>query len=239
MKQTINWKKILPASVVVFVLSISAGYGQLSISMGYGLQIPGRQDLKFRYYENGVLMKNLKTSKAISSWSPVSNLSVTYWHHNIGFDVSYLKWENKSRGVRFLTNEIPPFTKMEQSRSLFLLSFLSKTRNPFLKKGAEDNGSYGYWGVGFGAGITETNPGMFRSVKLAMQLLYGVSFKVTSHVRFFTEAKYLLAHDADNAPPSTFTGWKVDTSGHPFPLRPHPHLDTRFYDLQFGLRFRL
>ncbi|GET33882.1 hypothetical protein PbJCM13498_27450 [Prolixibacter bellariivorans] len=233
-------KKMLAASVVIYLLTISTGFCQLSVSVGYGLQCPGRQDLKFRYYENGVLVKNLKTSKAISSWSPVNNLDLTYWHKKIGFAVSYVYWKNDGKGIKFLSSEIPPFKHMEQARNLFLLDFLHKTGIPFIQKTKDNSESlYGYWGVGVGVGITETTPGLEKSIKPAMQLLYGVNYKLYKRLSLFAEARYLLAHDADNAPPLTFTGWKVDTSGHPFPLRPHPHLDTRFYDLQVGLRFRL
>lgn len=233
-------KRVLAITVVIYVLTVSKAFSQFTISMGYGLQCPGRQDLKFRYYENGVLVKNLKTSKAISSWSPVNSLDLTYWHKKSGFAFSYVYWKNDSKGITFLTTEIPPFKHMEQSRNLYLLDYLHKTGIPFLQKANENTEAlYAYWGVGVGVGVTETTPGLEKSIKPAMQLLYGVNYKIYNRLSLFAEARYLLAHDADNAPPSTFTGWKVDSSGHPFPLRPHPHLDTRFYDLQLGLRFRL
>ncbi|GET21694.1 hypothetical protein [Prolixibacter denitrificans] len=233
-------RRVVAVSAVIYVLTISKAFSQLSVSVGYGLQCPGRQDLKFRYYENGVLVKNLKTSKAISSWSPVNNLDLTYWHKKSGFAFSYVYWKNDSKGITFLTTEIPPFKHMEQSRNLYLLDYLHKTGIPFLQKTSENTEAlYGYWGVGVGVGVTETTPGLEKSIKPAMQLLYGVNYKIYKRLSLFAEARYLLAHDADNAPPATFTGWKVDSSGHPFPLRPHPHLDTRFYDLQVGLRFRL
>jgi len=233
-------RRVVAVTAVIYVLTISKAFSQLSVSVGYGLQCPGRQDLKFRYYENGVLVKNLKTSKAISSWSPVSNLDLTYWHKKIGFAFSYVYWKNDSKGITFLTTEIPPFKHMEQARNLYLLDFLHKTGIPFLQKASENTEAlYAYWGVGVGIGVTETTPRLEKSIKPAMQLLYGVNYKIYKRLSAFAEARYLLAHDADNAPPATFTGWKVDSSGHPFPLRPHPHLDTRFYDLQVGLRFRL
>jgi|GEM_PF-6734808 len=233
-------KRVMAITVVIYVLTISKGFSQLTVSVGYGLQAPGRQDLKFRYYENGVLVKNLITSKAISSWSPVNNLDLTYWHKKIGFALSYVYWKNDGKGITFQTSEIPPFKHMEQSRNLYLLDFLHKTGIPFVQNASNNTARlYGYWGVGVGVGVTETTPGLEKSIKPAMQLLYGVNYQIWKRLSLFGETRYLLAHDADNAPPSTFTGWKVDTSGHPFPLRPHPHLDTRFYDLQVGLRFRL
>jgi len=232
-------KRALTASILFYFLSLSSGFCQLTLNASYGIQIPGKQDLKFRYYDHGNLIKNLETSDVASSVSPISNLSVTYWRKSIGFDLSYLCWENTSTGIKFKTEERPPFTKIEAARKFLVLSILLRTRFPFSKGKTVKDGNYGYWGAGIGSEMTDETPVLKEDHRLGFQLICGVKVKVASRISLFSDVRYLLTQDVDSYPPATFTGWRVDTSGNPFLLRTGPHYDTRFYAFLFGITYRL
>lgn len=210
---------------------------QFSIGASYGIQIPGRQDLKFRRYENGVLQENIKTTEVHSSVSPILNINVTYWLKKYGFRLDYLGWEHISTANEFLTTGLPPFYRIEQGREAFFFSLLRKSRFPF--SGKEDkqvSNKYSFFGIGIGETLTEVERGRTQW-RAAFKLSYSLSVPIAKKLNALFEFKYLLTRDIDTLPNKD--GWFVDTSGRWFPLRFGPHWDTRYYVFQFGLQWNL
>ncbi|MCF6307823.1 MAG: hypothetical protein L3J09_07690 [Flavobacteriaceae bacterium] len=222
--------------ICLFVFNESA-YAQLTVGMSYGIQIPGRQDLKFRRYEDGELVENIKTSEVHSTPSPILNINATYWLKKYGFRLDYMEWEHISEASDFETDEPPPFYRIEQGREAFFFSVLRKSRFPFSSKEELQNpNKYSSFGIGIGNTLTTVEKGRTQW-RAAFKLSYGLTMPITKKLSASFEFNYLLTRDIDTLPNKD--GWFVDTSGRWFPLRFGPHFDTRYYTFQFGLKWKL
>lgn len=230
-------KKIAEKYIVFVILFLWASHlsAQITFDSSIGISIPGKQDLKYRYYQNGVLIKNIKTQRASSTASLIDQIGLAYWFERNGIGVDYLEWEHQSSYIKVISQKLPPLKKIEESRKAFIVKALRSYSWPFNKGILKDKCS-SYIGVGAGFTLTEVTPGLKRDRRLCLLAQMGGTYKISSRLLLFTEAKYILAHDADNYPPPGTTDWLVDTSGHPFPLRPGPHLDTRYYSFSLGMR---
>ncbi len=212
-------------------------HAQFSIGASYGIQIPGKQDLKFIRYENGAIEEIMRTSEVHSSASPILNLTATYWFKKYGFRFDYMEWEHISEASDFETNELPPFFRIEQSRDAFFFSALRKFRFPFTPKGEPLNSNkYSYIGIGIGNTLTMVDRGR-NQWRAAFNLSYGLSYPIVKNLNASFEFKYMLTRDIDTLPNKN--GWFVDTSGRWFPFRFGPHFDTRYYVFQFGLQWNI
>jgi len=235
-------KKVLITTFSVFCLfliPLQSAFSQFSIGGSYGVQIPGRQDLKFKQYDtNGNLSQYLKTTYVFSNISTVKNAHLTYWQHKFGLRLEYLKWEHTSTAKTYLINQIPEFNTTEQSRGGVFIMGLMRTRFPFKK--TKDNSfinkSYSYFGFGYGVVKTEINHGKQADIKSGLQATCGITIPITKRLRGLVEAKYILTHDADNtnAPVGTTV---IDTSGHWTLFRFGPHLDTKYHTIQIGIQW--
>jgi len=230
-----------PLLFVVFlcIFSIQTAYCQFSIGGSYGVQIPGRQDLKFKQYgTNGNLTQYIKTTYVYSTITTMGNLHITYWQDKFGLRLEYLKWEHTSIAKTYLIDEIPEFNFMEQSRGGVYIVGLMRVRFPF--KRTEDNSfvnkSYSYFGFGYGVVKTEINHGLQADVQFGIQVTYGITIPISKRLRGLVEAKYILTHDADNhgAPVGTTV---IDTSGHWTLFRFGPHMDTKYHVIQLGIQW--
>tara|TARA_R110001583_G_scaffold18633_1_gene73904 strand:+ start:2734 stop:3480 length:747 start_codon:yes stop_codon:yes gene_type:complete len=240
---TLKYSKVNPKLLVILVFlcvfSIQTSYSQLSIGGSIGFQIPGRQDLKFKQYNNrGVLSQYIKSTYVQSNISTISNLHLTYWEKQFGLRLEYLKWEHNSVAKEFLNNEIPEFNSTEQSRNALYLNVMKRLSLPFIKPTLNskfDNG-YSYFGLGYGVVLTEINRGLQRNIRSGIQLSYGVNFPISKRLRTFAEFKYILTRDADNT--SAPVGKTVvDTSGAWTLFRLGPHIDTKYHVIQFGFQW--
>ncbi|VAV86063.1 hypothetical protein MNBD_BACTEROID02-202 [hydrothermal vent metagenome] len=212
-------------------------YAQFSIGTSYGIQIPGRQDLKFRRYQDGVLQENIKTTEVHSTPSPILNINATYWMKKYGLRLDYYSWEHRSAANEFETNELPPFYRIVQGRDAIFFSILRKSRFPFLsKEDSNKSKKYSFFGIGIGETLTEVEQGRTQW-RAAFKLSYSLSVPVTKKLNALFEFKYLLTRDIDTLPNKN--GWFVDTSGRWFPFRFGPHWDTRYYVFQLGLQWNL
>lgn len=223
--------------VLIFTLFVDSTYAQFSIGGSYGIQIPGRQDLKFRRYEDGALQENIKTKEVHSTPSSIFNLNATYWRKKYGIRLDFFGWEHISEANEFETDELPPFLRIVQGREAIYFSILRKTRFPFMSEAVQQKSkSFSYFGLGIGQAITEIEQGRTQW-RGAFKLSYGLSTYITKKLSTQFEFNYLLTRDIDNLP--NREGWFVDTSGRWFPLRFGPHWDTRFYAFQLGLQWDL
>ena len=223
--------------VLIVIFSIKFTNAQFSFGASYGIQVPGRQDLKFRYYENGVLLENIKTTEVHSPPSQIFNLNLTYWKKKYGFRLDFFAWEQVSEANEFETEQLPPFFRVEQGRDAFYFSILRKVRFPFMSEETQQKSkSFSFFGVGIGQAITEVEQGRTQW-RGAFKLSYSLSTYLTDKLSAQFEFNYLLTRDIDNLP--NREGWYVDTSGRWFPLRFGPHWDTRFYAFQLGLKWDL
>lgn len=76
---------------IITIFSIPLSYSQLSVGGSFGIQIPGRQDLKFKKFNTqNELIQEIKTSYVQSNISVVENLHLTYWKHKFGARLEYL-----------------------------------------------------------------------------------------------------------------------------------------------------
>ena len=223
----------------LFLISVQSAFSQFSIGGSYGIQIPGRQDLKFKQYDaNGNLIQYLKTTYVFSNISFMRNLHLTYWQHRFGLRLEYLKWEHNSTAKTYLINQVPEFNTTEESRGGFFIMGLMRTQFPFKK--TKDNSfinkSYSYFGFGYGVVKTEINHGKQADIKSGLQATCGITIPITKRLRGLVEAKYILTHDADNvsAPVGTTV---IDTSGHWTLFRFGPHLDTKYHAIQIGIQW--
>ena len=229
---------ILGIFLIITFFSSQKSFGQLSIGSSYGFQVPGRQDLKFRYYENGELIKNIKTTYVKTDITNIFNLNVSYWENRFGVRVDYYNWEHKSTAKKFLTDELPPFFTVNESREALYISPMMRFNWPFKSENLTDfNDKYSYAGIGLGEANTEVEPGI-RIWRAAFQLFYGISVPIAKNLRLQGDIKFLLTRDADNFPPKE-DGWKVDTSGRWHPFRFGPHWDTKYHVFQLGLQWTL
>jgi hypothetical protein len=223
--------------ILIFTFFVESTYAQFSIGASYGIQIPGRQDLKFRRYEDGILQENIKTTEVHSIPSPILNINATYWRKKYGFSLDFFGWEHISEANEFETDELPPFYRIEQGREAFFFSVLRKTRFPFMSKETQQaTKSYSFFGIGIGETITEIEQGRTQW-RAAFKLSYSLSVPVAKKIRAQFQFNYLLTRDIDTLP--NRDGWYVDTSGRWFPIRFGPHWDTRFYAFQLGLQWDL
>ena len=214
-----------------------SAYAQFSIGASYGIQIPGRQDLKFRLYQDGILQENIKTTEVHSSVSSIANINATYWFKKYGFRLDYYSWEHISAANEFETNELPPFYRIVQGRDAIFFSILRKSRFPFTsKENQQASNKYSFFGIGIGETLTEVEQGRTQW-RAAFKLSYSLSLPIAKKLNAILEFKYLLTRDIDTLPNQN--GWLVDTSGRWFPLRFGPHWDTRYYVFQFGLQWNL
>ncbi|MBD99205.1 MAG: hypothetical protein CMO34_05115 [Verrucomicrobia bacterium] len=216
------------------ILQNVSTYGQFSIVAGYGIQVPGRQDLKFRRYQDGVLKDNIRTTEVHSYATPIFNLSASYWLKRYGIRLDFYNWEHISVANELETKEVPPFYKIVQGRDAFFLSILRKSSFPFAsKESQEESDKYSYFGIGFGETLTEVEQGETQW-RAAFKFSYGLSVPIVKKINAIIAFKYLLTRDIDTLPNQN--GWFVDTSGTRFPFRFGPHWDTRYYVLQTGLQ---
>jgi len=231
-------KKIFFITILLsFLFYHESAKAQFSIGAGIGIQIPGRQDLKFRRYEDGVLQENIKTTEVHSFVSPILNINATYWFTKYGFRLDYYSWEHRSSANEFETNELPPFYRIVQGRDAIFFNILRKSRFPFTsKKNQQGSDKFSYFGIGIGETLTEVEEGRTQW-RAAFKLSYSLSLPITKKINAVLEFKYLLTRDIDTLPNKN--GWLVDTSGRWFPLRFGPHWDTRYYVFQFGLQWNL
>ncbi|MBT8256241.1 MAG: hypothetical protein KJO23_06855 [Bacteroidia bacterium] len=210
---------------------------QVAVGVAYGMQIPGRQDLKFRYYENDQLIYNIRTTYVRTKSTAISNFFATYWKGKYGGRLDYYSWEHYSTAKTFLNNEIPPFFTVEQAREALLISPMVRFNYPF--KNEDETGfkeEYSFIGIGLGEALTEVDQGK-EEWRAAFQLFCGISIPVSKRLRLLLEAKLLLTRDADTL--SNQDGWFVDTSGRWHPFRFGPHWDTKYHVLQIAMAWKL
>jgi hypothetical protein len=236
--------KILKNKSVLLIaipfLSIQFAYSQISIGGSFGIQIPGRQDLKFKKYNSqNQLIETIKTAYVQSNISAVENIHLTYWKNKFGARLEYLNWEHNSVAKQYLTSELPEFNSTEQSRQAIYFNVLYRHHFPF-KYDNENNykNGYSFLGVGYGGALTEIDKGLQKNIRSAIQLNYGISFPITKRLSALAEFKYLLTRDADNTSgPEGAT--VVDTSGHWTLFRLGPHIDTKYHVILFGLKWNI
>jgi len=235
-------KKVLTTTFLIlfaFLFTMQSAYSQFSIGVSYGIQIPGRQDLKFKQYDiHGNLTEYLKTTYVFSNISAMRNLHLTYWQRKLGLRLEYLKWEHNSTAKRYLINQLPEFNTTEESRGGVFIMGLLRSRFPFKKTSDNSfsNKSYSYFGVGYGVVKTEINHGKLGDIKSGLQATFGITIPITKKIRGLVEAKYILTHDADNAGAPVGTT-VIDTSGHWTLFRFGPHLDTKYHTIQLGIQW--
>ncbi|MDX1766417.1 hypothetical protein [Arenibacter sp. NBRC 103722] len=222
---------------LIFLLLSNPAMAQFNAGASYGIQIPGRQDLKFRYYENGRLKKNLRTKYVKTAIRNILNINALYWRNKFGLRFDYYKWEHLSVAKVFTTGELPPFFKIEQSREAILLSPMIRFGWPFNKSSDILGRHFSFAGMGLGEALTEIEPGRTQW-RAAFQVFYGISVPITAKLKVHASFKYLLTRDDDNLAPKD-NGWKVDTSGRWHLFRFGPHWDTKYHVLQIGLQWQL
>lgn len=226
------------AFLVLFLVSMffsHAVFSQFSIGTSYGIQIPGRQDLKFRYYENNVLLQELKTTYVYTTITPMFNLNATYWFKKYGIRFDYFAWEHISTAKRFETPGTPPFNGIEQGRDALFFSVLRKMPFPFISKEKQRNPNFfSSVGIGIGETLTEVKKGRTQW-RAAFQLSYNLTVPIIKNVNGTLEFKYLLTRDIDTL--FVNDGWFIDTSGRWTLFRFGPHWDTKYHVIQFGLQW--
>jgi hypothetical protein len=212
-------------------------FSQFSIGTSYGIQIPGRQDLKFRYYENNILTQEIKTTYVYTSITPIFNLNATYWFDKYGIRFDYFGWEHISTAKEFETPDTPPFNGLEQGRDALIFSVLRKMRFPFISKEKQlSSNTFSSVGIGIGETLTEVKKGRTQW-RAAFQLSYNLSVPIIKNVNGTLEFKYLLTRDIDTLPVND--GWFIDTSGRWSLFRFGPHWDTKYHVIQFGLQWEI
>ncbi|HHC78436.1 MAG TPA: hypothetical protein ENK46_01035 [Flavobacteriia bacterium] len=220
---------------LIFLFVFQSVSAQFSVGVSYGIQIPGRQDLKFRRYENTVLQENIKTTYVQTNITPVLTVDATYWINKYGIRLSYFEWEHISTAKEFLTDERPPFFRIEQSREAFYVSILRKSSFPFLpEEQRQTTKKYTYFGIGIGETLTEVERGRTQW-RAAFLLSYSLSIPIVKKIRAIAAFKFLLTRDIDTLPNKD--GWFVDTSGRWHPFRFGPHWDTKYHVFQVGLQW--
>lgn len=221
------------ALILFFSLLGTVVQAQVVVGISYGIQIPGAQDLKYRYYENGSLVRQIKTTEAESTNSGINSYNISYWMKNWGLRLGYNKWDHFSKGDEYVDDELPPIpTLVEESREALFLSILHKTKFPFVKS----NKLNSMLGLGFGEALTDIERGV-QQWRAAFQALFGASYKLTNTINVNFEFRYILTRDGDTG--SKIDGWRIDTSGSWHLLRFGPHWDTKFHAFQLGLEWKV
>ena len=189
--------KIVLIILVIMFLNMYEMSGQFSLGASFGLQIPGRQDLKFRFYENNELIHNIRTTYVQTNITSMSNIQASYWSGKFGVRFDLYSWEHISTAKEFQTEERPPFFDVEQSRDALLLSLMRRFNFPFKNEDPETFDSYySFVGIGIGEALTDVEQGR-NQWRAGFQVFYGVSFPITSKLRLLGEIKLLLTRDAD------------------------------------------
>jgi len=227
------YKYIFP---IIFIFLSCVSVAQFSVGASYGIQIPGRQDLKFKYFEYGRLTKDLRTKYVKTPITNILNVNALYWRNKFGLRFDYYKWEQLSMAKEFTTGELPPFFKVEQSREALFLSPMIRFGWPFIKSANSFDKRFSFAGIGLGEALTECEQGRTQW-RAAFQVFYGISVPITAKLKVHAEFKYLLTRDDDNLPPKE-NSWKVDTSGRWHLFRFGPHWDTKYHVLQIGLQWQ-
>ena len=210
---------------------------EISIGVSYGIQIPGRQDLKFRYYQNGNLIKNIRTTQVRIDPTAVRNINITLWKKGYGLKLDYYSWEHMSFAEEFLTDERPPFYSVEQNRDAILINIIKHFSFPFANnRNTNSISKYTILGIGIGEALTEVEQGRTQW-RGAFQVFGGLSIPITKKIALLTEFKLMLTKDADTL--SNKDGWFVDTSGTPHLFRFGAHWDTKYHMLQIGLQWKI
>ena len=227
------------SSFIYFLILIcsSGANAQVQFGIKYGIQKPGKQDLKFKIYdENGLLIQNIKTTNVYSNTTSITSAHVTFWRNKFGLSLDYHEWEHFSTATQYQTKQIPEINQTEQARQSYMFNVLF--RNGIADRLLVFKNIDTHYGIGFGAVNTEIDHGLTNDVRLGFQARYGVRLTLSNSVAILLESKYMLTHDADNlnGPPETLV---IDTSGRWTLFRFGPHLDTRYYTLQIGVEWAI
>jgi len=127
---------------ILFLIIVQATFGQLSLGISSGLQIPGMQDLKFLQFDSSNNLFSVKrTIKVHSNISIIKSANLTAWKGKYGFRIEILAWKNYSIAKKFRTYYLPPFKNIiNQSRyaiyfdGLWRFSWFLNKKESALKK---------------------------------------------------------------------------------------------------------
>jgi len=233
----------LPKNVIVniklFLLFIylfsNYAYSQFSIEINSGVQIPGKQDLKFKYIKDGELIIELKTTEVNSTPSPFYSMNVGYWFKIYNLNIEFSEFSHTSTAKHFITNERPPFVTIEQYRKIYLFNVLRKFRFPF-KKNTYNQHYYSIIGIGIGQAYSSIQYSK-KEWRGAFQIQTALSFPISKNLKGNFKLKYLLTMDVDIEYDKIGDGWHIDTSGHWHLFRFGPHWDTKYHVIQFGIQY--
>jgi hypothetical protein len=105
---------------------------QTEIGYVAGFQIPGKQDLKFKKYDEfGKITDIIKTSEVCSKSSIISMLFIKHWKEKFGLSLEYLSWEHESHATEFVSDIVPDFQSTEHAREAIVLILPYRKGFPF------------------------------------------------------------------------------------------------------------
>lgn len=228
-------------ALIMFLSSGQELSAQSFVGIQAGFHIPGAQDLKFkRFDEQLVLRETIHTNRVSSNISSFNGISLTifgnknFWEDK-GLKFEMINWEFDSRAKGFFVKDAPPLNYAEQHRMAIFASMIRKFDPPAFIEHAGISDSYIFVGMGGGPVLTDIDPGKYEW-NLGFQVLGGLGVPLGNRFLGTLEAKYVITHDADNNI-TVQPGWLVDTSGTSSWLRFGPHLDTRFLTIQVGIQW--
>lgn len=211
------------------------------MGVSFGLNIPGDQDLKFKYFDSqGNLVYNIRTNQIYERPSPIYNVNLSLWGTNdilkyAGLRVDMLAWQyttelNYGAGTWL---KMPFSRSVNQTRSGVLVSLVGRV--PFYHNGnTSPTGRQAFLFGGIGAGPVYTDIQNGREQWWpGYQLLAGYQMPIARNMNLTLEFRYLVTHDADLI--GTHQGWHVETSGTPNAPRLDPHNDTRSVGITVGI----
>lgn len=216
---------------------ICSCHGQIEAGFTYGIQYPGRQDLKFKKYNaEGQHLQTIKSTEVYSRHSALSSFFINRWKNNWGIGLEYMSWEHISTATDFLSHIAVDRMTTEQSREALLVNVFHRRKlfKPHRKRQYFRGNSSYFMCLGYGMVVTEIDFGLENSLRTGFQAKMGVNLSVSKSINFVIESKYVLTKDADNiGGPANQT--VIDTSGDFTPFRFNAHFDTRYYAIQVGL----
>ena len=208
-----------------------------------GVVVPGEQDLVFKEYPPGARQpSNLVAPNDVTqSRGPLVGATITAWgdwsvlrYFAVQLDPMY--WSVSAKGAN--SPPAPHFTVHQERAAVYLSALGRLSLWPLLGRFSEEPGkdTFAYLGAGIGAVHSSVTHGT-SAWGAGYQLLGGVSFPLTGHLRLRVEARYLLAPDVDTTPRDG-PGWRVDTSGTHVRFTVNREHDTRFFPVLLGVDWR-
>jgi len=222
--------------IIISLLIYHNSNAQVHVTIKSGIHIPGKQDQKFKHYnDSGQLVEVIETDNIKSNIAPSISMELhTYFYKNNGLMLTYSNWKFDSQVSKDVL--VPISRTVQQARSAIFLSYFAKIQfeknSPFKEPRISLHAGYGLGYIN-----SKIKPGN-ELWDLGMHWFAQINTSLSEKTSLNLEAKYVLTKDVDNT--TQFSDkWAVDTSGTPTSLRIGPHFDTRFYAIQLGISMEL